>query len=79
MEEGYEDEIGRQMRSFAEGFGSAMHSKIMNFFQPQELMEMVVGNENYDWNLFRKVRLFSFLIENFIERLRVVMISSPYL
>ncbi|VDN86300.1 unnamed protein product [Brugia pahangi] len=42
------------MRSFAEGFGSVMHSKIMNFFQPQELMEMVVGNENYDWNLFRK-------------------------
>ncbi|MCP9265309.1 putative E3 ubiquitin-protein ligase HERC4 [Dirofilaria immitis] len=46
-------EIGRQMLWFTEGFGSAMHSKIMNFFQPQELMEMVVGNENYDWNLFR--------------------------
>nr|CRZ22090.1 Bm8133 [Brugia malayi] len=54
LEEGCYGEIGRQMRSFAEGFGSVMHSKIMNFFQPQELMEMVVGNENYDWNLFRK-------------------------
>ncbi|KAL3990163.1 HECT-domain (ubiquitin-transferase) family protein [Acanthocheilonema viteae] len=54
LEEGSEGEIRRQMRSFAEGFESVMQSKIMNFFQPQELMEMVVGNENYDWNLFRK-------------------------
>lgn len=55
MEEGYEGEINRQMQSFAEGFGAVMHSKILNFFQPQELMEMVVGNENYDWYLFRDV------------------------
>uniref|UniRef100_A0A8R1XQ80 HECT domain-containing protein n=3 Tax=Onchocerca TaxID=6281 RepID=A0A8R1XQ80_ONCVO len=53
LEEGCDGEITQQLRWFTEGFGSAMHSKIMNFFQPQELMEMVVGNENYDWNLFR--------------------------
>ncbi|VDK86681.1 unnamed protein product [Litomosoides sigmodontis] len=54
LEEGCEGEIRRQLCSFTEGFESVMQSKIMNFFQPQELMEMVVGNENYDWNLFRK-------------------------
>ncbi|VDO46303.1 unnamed protein product [Onchocerca flexuosa] len=53
LEEGCDGEIAHQLCWFTEGFGSAMHSKIMNFFQPQELMEMVVGNENYDWNLFR--------------------------
>ena len=55
MEEGNDGEISRQMKSFEEGFGSVIHSKILKFFQPRELMEMVIGNENYDWNVFRKV------------------------
>ncbi|VDN02914.1 unnamed protein product [Thelazia callipaeda] len=54
LEEGYDGEINRQLRSFMKGFETAMHSKILYYFQPQELMEMVVGNENYDWNLFQK-------------------------
>lgn len=55
MEEGNDGEIASQITSFEEGFQSVIHSKILKFFQPQELMEMVIGNENYDWTIFRKV------------------------
>lgn len=62
MEEGYDGEINKQMKSFIEGFQSAIHSKILKFFQPRELMEMVIGNENYDWTTFRHVHFYFLLV-----------------
>ncbi|KHN86969.1 putative E3 ubiquitin-protein ligase HERC4 [Toxocara canis] len=54
LEEGNDGEIAKQLKSFDEGFRTVIHSRILQFFQPQELMEMVIGNENYDWVVFRK-------------------------
>ncbi|VDK18209.1 unnamed protein product, partial [Anisakis simplex] len=54
LEEGNDGEIAKQLKSFDDGFRMVIHSRILQFFQPQELMEMVIGNENYDWSLFRK-------------------------
>ncbi|VDP10908.1 unnamed protein product [Soboliphyme baturini] len=40
--------------AFANGFHRVVTSHILSFFQPQELMEMVVGNEVYDWDEFER-------------------------
>lgn len=55
MEEGYEGEIRRQLEPFKTGFELMMRSRLFSSLQPRELMEMIVGNENYDWNVFRDV------------------------
>ncbi|CAD6186224.1 unnamed protein product [Caenorhabditis auriculariae] len=52
---GKENEIKTQYGHFKRGFLDAIHSRILSFFQPRELMEMVVGSENYDWTEFRKI------------------------
>uniref|UniRef100_F1KTV1 E3 ubiquitin-protein ligase HERC4 n=2 Tax=Ascaris suum TaxID=6253 RepID=F1KTV1_ASCSU len=54
LEEGNDGEIAKQLKSFDAGFRTVIHSRILQFFQPQELMEMIIGNENYDWSVFRK-------------------------
>ncbi|VDK49531.1 unnamed protein product, partial [Gongylonema pulchrum] len=54
LEEGYGNEIAAQAFEFITGFAFVVNSRILRFFQPQELMEMVVGNENYDWDVFRQ-------------------------
>uniref|UniRef100_A0A915KJE7 HECT-type E3 ubiquitin transferase n=1 Tax=Romanomermis culicivorax TaxID=13658 RepID=A0A915KJE7_ROMCU len=46
--------IADQFNAFKEGFHKAVASRILRFFQPIELMEMAVGNEQYDWYLFEK-------------------------
>uniref|UniRef100_A0A914VPX8 HECT domain-containing protein n=1 Tax=Plectus sambesii TaxID=2011161 RepID=A0A914VPX8_9BILA len=47
--------IKQQFDAFAGGFHRVMTSRILRIFQPKELMEMVIGNENYDWEEFKKV------------------------
>lgn len=42
---------------FKEGFNKVCNGKVMELFKPEELMEMVAGNQNYDWNeLQRRAR-----------------------
>ncbi|PAV87903.1 hypothetical protein WR25_03684 isoform B [Diploscapter pachys] len=52
---GFHDEIKKQIESFCTGFRFLVNSRVLGFFQPIELMEMIVGNENYEWSEFRKV------------------------
>ncbi|CAI5437491.1 unnamed protein product [Caenorhabditis angaria] len=51
---GLNGEIAQQARLFCAGFRDSLNSRILSFFQPRELMELVVGNENYDWSQFRE-------------------------
>ncbi|ETN85557.1 HECT-domain protein [Necator americanus] len=51
---GRNGEVGRQAAAFRDGFKLVLNSRIVAFFQPRELMELVVGNENYDWSELRK-------------------------
>ncbi|XP_067413265.1 probable E3 ubiquitin-protein ligase HERC6 [Emydura macquarii macquarii] len=39
---------------FKRGFYKVLDREILRFFQPQELMEVAIGNTNYDWNAFEK-------------------------
>uniref|UniRef100_A0A8C8S456 HECT and RLD domain containing E3 ubiquitin protein ligase family member 6 n=1 Tax=Pelusios castaneus TaxID=367368 RepID=A0A8C8S456_9SAUR len=39
---------------FKRGFYKVLDREILRFFQPQELMEVAIGNTNYDWNTFEK-------------------------
>lgn len=48
-------EVRRQSAAFRDGFKHVLNSRIVAFFQPRELMELVMGNENYDWSELRKV------------------------
>ncbi|CDW52534.1 E3 ubiquitin protein ligase HERC4 [Trichuris trichiura] len=41
--------------AFSDGFFRVLTSHLVKFFQPEELMELVVGNEHYDWYEFEKV------------------------
>nr|CAB3252608.1 probable E3 ubiquitin-protein ligase HERC4 [Phallusia mammillata] len=43
-----------QYEAFNKGFHKVCGGKIMNLFRPMELMEMVVGNQNYNWEEFEK-------------------------
>uniref|UniRef100_A0A1I8AKH5 HECT domain-containing protein n=1 Tax=Steinernema glaseri TaxID=37863 RepID=A0A1I8AKH5_9BILA len=54
LELGIGDVISQQLNAFRNGFRNVMHSKILDFFQPHELMELMVGNENYDWDVFKE-------------------------
>uniref|UniRef100_A0A158P5R9 tRNA (cytosine(34)-C(5))-methyltransferase n=1 Tax=Angiostrongylus cantonensis TaxID=6313 RepID=A0A158P5R9_ANGCA len=52
---GRSGEVERQAAAFRDGFKMVLNSRIIAFFQPRELMELVVGNENYDWSELRKI------------------------
>ncbi|KAK6029268.1 HECT-domain protein, partial [Ostertagia ostertagi] len=52
---GRNGEVERQAAAFRDGFKLVLNSRIVAFFQPRELMELVIGNENYDWSELRKV------------------------
>jgi E3 ubiquitin-protein ligase HERC4 len=43
-----------QFDPFRSGFLKVCGSKVLELFQPQELMAMVVGNQNYDWEELEK-------------------------
>ena len=46
--------VVKQFAKFKEGFLKVCGSKVLELFQPQELMAMVVGNQDYDWNELEK-------------------------
>ncbi|GMS97942.1 hypothetical protein PENTCL1PPCAC_20117, partial [Pristionchus entomophagus] len=54
MAEGPHGQIATQSERFCEGFYSIFPDRVIKLFQPREFMELVVGNENYDWDLFKK-------------------------
>uniref|UniRef100_A0A1I7U902 HECT-type E3 ubiquitin transferase n=1 Tax=Caenorhabditis tropicalis TaxID=1561998 RepID=A0A1I7U902_9PELO len=58
LELGYNNEIAEQAKQFRKGFCDVLHSRVLLNFQPRELMELVVGNENYDWNEFRDLVIY---------------------
>jgi len=43
-----------QFSAFNEGFHRVAGGRILELFQAKELQEMVVGNENYDWEVLEK-------------------------
>ncbi|CAJ0961459.1 unnamed protein product, partial [Mesorhabditis belari] len=55
LEGGVNGEIGKQFEYFRQGFTAVMKSRLVNLFQPRELMELVSGSENYDWTEFREI------------------------
>merc|ERR1712106_140688 len=44
-----------QFDAFKKGFLKVVSARVLQLFHPQELMALVVGNENYDWNLLEKL------------------------
>ncbi|XP_047145857.1 probable E3 ubiquitin-protein ligase HERC4 isoform X1 [Hydra vulgaris] len=47
--------VEKQYQAFAEGFFKVCRSNVLNFFHPQELMNMMVGCQDYDCNELERV------------------------
>lgn len=58
MEVGHEGILKRQLEEFKKGFMRLLDSSILTLFQPRELMELMAGNENYDWEALKEVNPF---------------------
>ena len=46
--------VKEQFAAFSEGFLKVCGGHILSLFRPTELMEMVIGNQNYNWDDFEK-------------------------
>lgn len=53
----FSDSVSEQYSAFSSGFLKVCGGEILSLFQPSELMAMVVGNNNYNWEEMEKVRL----------------------
>ncbi|KAI6173263.1 putative E3 ubiquitin-protein ligase HERC4 [Aphelenchoides besseyi] len=62
MENGIDGLMKQQIRAFIRGFTRVLNEGVLGLFQPRELQEMVIGNENYDWIEFKKACSFPFLL-----------------
>uniref|UniRef100_A0A665XCB2 HECT domain-containing protein n=1 Tax=Echeneis naucrates TaxID=173247 RepID=A0A665XCB2_ECHNA len=51
------DSVSEQYSAFSSGFLKVCGGEILSLFQPSELMAMVVGNNNYNWEQMEKVRI----------------------
>lgn len=41
--------------AFKRGFFKVCDIDVVDFFQPEELQAVIVGHENYDWEVFKEV------------------------
>lgn len=55
MEYGGDDVLKQQLSAFKDGFSTLLDNSILSLFQPRELMELMSGNENYNWEELREV------------------------
>lgn len=53
----FSDSASEQYTAFSTGFLKVCGGEILSLFQPCELMAMVVGNSNYNWEVMEKVRI----------------------
>lgn len=51
----FSDSVSEQYSAFSAGFLKVCGGEILSLFQPSELMAMVVGNNNYNWEEMEKV------------------------
>ncbi len=51
----FSDAALEQYLAFSSGFLKVCGGEILSLFQPSELMAMVVGNNNYNWEEMEKV------------------------
>ena len=58
--------IERQYQSFHKGFYRVCGGGILKLFQPIELMALVTGNEDYDWDVFEKNTTYKVKFPSFI-------------
>lgn len=44
--------VEKSFTGFYEGFTKVCGGKLFNLFQPHELMQVIIGNEEYDWHVW---------------------------
>ncbi|RWS12069.1 E3 ubiquitin-protein ligase HERC4-like protein [Dinothrombium tinctorium] len=48
------ESVSKQFGAFNAGFTKVVETDILNLFQAEELMQLIIGQENYDWQLLEK-------------------------
>ena len=66
--------VGELYAAFSSGFLKVCGGKVLSLFQPSELMAMVVGNNDYNWEEMEKVRLAP--TANTLERVRLALTAN---
>lgn len=47
--------VEQVFEEFKRGFFKVCDRDVVDFFQPEELQAVMVGQENYDWEVFKQV------------------------
>lgn len=47
--------VDKHFKGFYDGFNRVCDGRVMKLFRPHELMAVVIGNEEYDWDVFEQV------------------------
>ncbi len=55
VDHAFNKSVKRVFEEFERGFFKVCEVNVVDFFQPQELQAVMVGNENYDWEVFKQV------------------------
>lgn len=55
LEKGRDNVLHEQLFAFIQGFKETLDEDVISIFQPRELMELVIGQQNIDWQEFREV------------------------
>lgn len=51
----FNESVNDVFSEFRRGFYKVLDEDIVRIFEPEQLMEVAVGNANYDWDLYEKV------------------------
>ncbi|XP_067850557.1 probable E3 ubiquitin-protein ligase HERC4 [Heptranchias perlo] len=46
--------VKKPFDEFRKGFYKVCDKELLKFFQPQELMDLLIGNDDYDWNILEE-------------------------
>lgn len=75
----FSDSVAEQYSAFSSGFLKVCGGEILSLFQPSELMAMVVGNNNYNWEEMEKVSWVQALRVGFDRSRSLVCALSDFL
>ena len=50
----FNQSVNHHFKGFFEGFMKVCGGRVLKLFKPHELMAVVIGNEEYDWDAFEQ-------------------------
>lgn len=60
----FDKSVEGPFEEFKRGFFKVCDTKVVDIFHPEELQVVMVGREDYDWEVFKQVRLLLLILES---------------